>query len=125
MPQLTVRGIDKNVLITISKPLLKDMAQVCGCGTDNFTIDRLEVTATGEEGVAAVYPFIEVAWFERGRHVRDELARTITMHVRSAGVEELEIAFKVYREDGYYINGVSCAAGTGFEPGKQFGYNSK
>ncbi|WP_245585945.1 DUF1904 family protein [Paenibacillus pinihumi] len=109
LPQLTVRGIDKDVLAVISKPLLQEMAQVCGCGTDNFTIDCLQVTAIGEEGVTGVYPFIEVAWFERGREVRDVLARTITSHIQAAGIQELEIAFKVYQEDGYYINGVSCA----------------
>jgi hypothetical protein len=42
--------------------------------------------------------------------VRDRFAAAVTRHVRQAGVAEVEVAFKVYREDAYYVNGVSCAA---------------
>ncbi|WP_248930816.1 DUF1904 family protein [Paenibacillus hamazuiensis] len=108
MPQLTVRGIGEAVMASISKPLVEELARVCGCGTDNFTIDCLRVASVFGGQAAETYPFIEVAWFERGGEVRDRFAEALTRHVRQAGVAEVEIAFKVYKEDAYYINGKPC-----------------
>lgn len=109
MPQLTVRGVEASVIAQVSAALLEDMAQLCECGTDNFTIDCLQLTAVGADGVGVVFPFVEVAWFERGREVRDQLARCIASHLSEAGIQEVEIAFKVYEQGSYYINGRSCA----------------
>ncbi|MFC3341809.1 DUF1904 family protein [Paenibacillus abyssi] len=108
MPQLTVRGIEANTMMAISRPLIEELAAVCECGTDNFTVDCLSVTSVFDGERADTYPFIEVAWFERGREVRDRLAEAVTRHIRLAGIAEVEIAFKVYREDAYYINGIPC-----------------
>ncbi|TDG00223.1 DUF1904 family protein [Paenibacillus piri] len=108
MPQLTIRGISPERISMISKSLVEELALICECGTDNFTLDCIQtVSLFNGEGVGT-YPFIEVAWFERGPETRDRVARSLTEHVRLAGVHELEIAFKVYSEDGYYINGTRC-----------------
>jgi hypothetical protein len=98
-------------MMTISGALLEELAAICGCGTDNFTIDCLTVASVFGGRPAATYPFIEVAWFERGREVRDRFAAAVTRHVRHDGVAEVEVAFKVYREDAYYVNGTNCAEG--------------
>jgi len=109
MPQLTVRGIDISVMKAVSAALLEELAAICECGTDNFTIDCLLTASVFDGKKVDTFPFVEIAWFERGTPTRDRVADAVARHVRSAGVAEVEIAFKVYREDAYYINGISCA----------------
>ncbi|MFH5181368.1 DUF1904 family protein [Paenibacillus sp. TAB 01] len=108
MPQLTVRGISADQLSKISLSLVEELARICECGTDNFTLDCLQVQSVFGGEKADTYPFIEVAWFERGTETRDRFAQALTQHIRALGVEEVEVAFKVYSEDGYYINGTRC-----------------
>lgn len=109
MPQLTIRGVEAELAAAVSKSLVEELAAICGCGTDNFTIDCLSVTSVFDGKAVQTFPFVEVAWFDRGRGVRDRFAEAVTRHLRRAGVEELEIAFTQYAEDAYYIDGVSCA----------------
>ena len=110
MPQLTIRGIEPHTAAAIAVPLVQELALVCACGTDNFTLDILQVTTVSVTGgqPTDTYPFIEVAWFERGQAVRDRFAETVTRHLRQGGVSEVEIAFKVYAEAAYYVNGEPC-----------------
>ncbi|MFC0212183.1 DUF1904 family protein [Paenibacillus chartarius] len=110
MPQLTVRGIDVETMRRVSTALVQELAEVCGCGTDNFTLDCMSTSSVFDGAAAATYPFIEAAWFDRGREVRDRFAEAVTRHLREAGVAELEVAFKVYREDSYYVNGKAFAS---------------
>jgi len=105
VPQLNVKGISAEAMRTISTALIDDLASICECGTDNFTIDCLQVTSVFGGETVPTFPFIEVAWFERGQDTRDRVAAAITKHIRSLGVAEIEIAFVVYREDSYYANG--------------------
>ncbi|CAM4487623.1 DUF1904 family protein [Paenibacillus tarimensis] len=109
MPQLTVRGIPSSLMAAISLPLVEELAILCECGTDNFTVDCIETASVMGGKRVDTFPFIEVAWFDRGRDVRDRFAEAISRHARLAGVAELEIAFKVYQPDAYYINGKSCS----------------
>ncbi|RAP74962.1 DUF1904 family protein [Paenibacillus montanisoli] len=108
MPQLSVRGVETSVLAKVSGQLIEDMARICSCGTDNFTIDALQTVSVFGGGTAPTYPFVEIAWFDRGQAVQDELARAVTAHLNGAGVAEVEVAFKVYKESAYYINGRVC-----------------
>ncbi|MBD2846944.1 DUF1904 family protein [Paenibacillus sp. IB182496] len=110
MPQLTVRGVAPDMLIAASEALVRELADICACGTDNFTLDWLQTVSAIAGKRAATYPFVEVAWFERGAQTRDRMAEAITRHLLAVGVQEIEVAFKVYREDGYYVNGVRCDA---------------
>lgn len=106
MPHLTIRGIDSERVIAVSEALVRQLANICLCDTDNFTFNCLETISAMDGKQVETYPFIEVAWFERGTQIRDLLAETITRHFMTAGVQEIEIAFKVYSPEGYYINGV-------------------
>lgn len=110
MPQLTVRGVSSETLVQVSRELIEELAQICECGTDNFTLDYLPVVSVFGGEVVQTYPFVEVAWFERGQVVQDKLAAALTCHLQQAGVAEVEVAFKVYRETAYYINGRACGA---------------
>lgn len=105
MPHMIVRGISVPQIQSISTALIDELAEVCSCGTDNFMLECLATVSLFEGKQAATYPFIEVAWFERGQDKRDEYAKVLAKHVLSLGIHEVEIAFRVYREDSYYVNG--------------------
>jgi hypothetical protein len=109
MPQLLVRGLSVPQMCAISKPLIEQLADICACGTDNFIIEVIHSTAILDDQVVPSFPFIEVAWFERGATVRNRFAQIVTEHVRSLGIAEVEVAFRTYREDNYYINGAPCS----------------
>ncbi|CAH1225628.1 hypothetical protein PAECIP111893_05281 [Paenibacillus plantiphilus] len=108
MPQLLVRGIDSEAMARISRSLVTELAEICECGADNFTIDCLAAQSVYDGELVPTYPFIEVGWFERGSLVRDRFAAALTRHVLSLGIAEVELAFKVYQESAYYINGKPC-----------------
>lgn len=105
MPHLVVRGIRPEQMAAISVPLVEELAAICECGTDNFTIECLHTTAVFGGSIVESFPFIEVGWFERGQETRDRFAQAVTRHVLSLGIPEVEVAFVAYREDSYYANG--------------------
>ncbi|WP_042352121.1 DUF1904 family protein [Bacillus massiliigorillae] len=109
MPQIMIRGISVDQVKQISQPLVEELAEICSCGTDNFTLEIPQATYICNGDEIAMYPFIEVKWFERGQEIRDQFAQAITKQVLSLGLEEIEVAFLTYEEDAYYINGESCA----------------
>ncbi|WP_219835518.1 DUF1904 family protein [Paenibacillus sp. R14(2021)] len=105
MPQLTMRGINVSEVMKISTALVEELAQICKCSKDNFTIDCLTTTSIFDGAAIPTYPFVEVAWFDRGQAVQDGVAGAITNHLLLTGIPEVEVAFKVYRETHYYANG--------------------
>jgi Domain of unknown function (DUF1904). len=108
MPNLLFRGVEADKLRRIGEPLAAELADICGCGADNFTMDVM-LTATVYGGLdGRSYPFVEIGWFERGQSVRDRVAEAVAGQLRSIGVEECEMVFRAYREDHYYINGKPC-----------------
>ncbi|WP_442602234.1 DUF1904 family protein [Paenibacillus sp. KN14-4R] len=109
MPHILVRGIQVEQMCEISTPLVTELAELCECDTDNFMIEILQTTSVFGGKIVETYPFIEVAWFERGKEVRDSFAEIVTKHVRSLDIPEVEIAFTTFQESSYYINGVSCS----------------
>lgn len=105
MPLLVVRGIDANQMKTISTSLVEKLASICECDINNFTIECLHTTAVFGGEIVDSFPFIEVAWFDRGQVVKDHFAKAVSDSVMSLGIKEFEMAFTAYREDSYYING--------------------
>lgn len=105
MPRLTVYGIAPEQLCRISAALVEELAVLCECSTDNFTIEQVHTTSIFAGQVVASYPFVEVAWFDRGTETRDRFAVILAMHIQSLGIPEVETAFVTYREDSYYLNG--------------------
>ncbi|WP_141500533.1 DUF1904 family protein [Paenibacillus luteus] len=110
MPHLIFRGVPADKLHTISLPLANELAVICECGTDNFTMACLHTTNVfGNEAGDPDFAFIEVGWFERGQQVRNRFAQAVTAYVAELGIPEIEIVFHAYREDSYYINGEPVA----------------
>lgn len=109
MPHLFIRGITVEQVKTISPPLVQELADLCACGTDNFTLEVVHSTFVFDGKEVPGYPFIEVKWFDRGQEIRDTFAIIVTKHVQSLGIPEVEVAFSTFKESDYYFNGKSFA----------------
>lgn len=106
MPHLFIRGVDPDSLASVSEPLIGELAAIFDCPPDHILLECLHTTAVFAGKRVASYPFVEVNWFERGTETRDAAAACIDRHMRTAlGIEEMEIAFRVYSPDAYYANG--------------------
>ncbi len=110
MPHLLIRGVSPDQIRTISEPLIEELAKLFQCPPDHILLECLHTTAIFHGETVPSFPFIEVNWFDRGQEVRDQAAYCIDRHVRSLGIAELEIAFKIYEANGYYANGVKLTA---------------
>lgn len=110
MPHLLIRGIAPDQIRTISKPLTEELAAICSCPEGDFMLECLHTTAIAGCEFAPSYPFIEIAWFDRGLEAQDRFAEAVDRHVRQGlGLPELEVAFRVYRARDYYSGGRSFA----------------
>lgn len=108
MPHLMIRGVPAERLQAVALPMVKQLAELCECGTDNFTLNCLNtIPIIVESPDNSSFAFIEVGWFERGQEVRDRFAQIITQTILELDILEVEVAFTTYREDGYYINGTA------------------
>lgn len=105
MPQLIFQGITVDQVKTISSALIEELAELCQCELDNFSLEVPQSIFIFNKKEISSFPFIEVKWFERGQEVRDEFASIISKHVHSLGIPEVEVAFSVFAETSYYCNG--------------------
>lgn len=107
MPQLTIRGIRPEAVAAVSQAMCGELAGACGCPAEDFTLDVLQVVSVWGGAHTATFPFVEIAWFDRGRDVRNRVAEIVDRHLRQGpqGVAELEIAFKSYEKDAYFAQG--------------------
>jgi hypothetical protein len=107
MPRLTFRGVSVEQVCGMSESLVEQLAAICECDTDNFTLECVQHPAIFGGKIVPAYPFVEVAWFERGDQIRDAVAMAVTSHVLGLGLPEVEVAFTTYSKDAYYSNGTS------------------
>lgn len=105
MPHLIIRGVSTEQVKSISKPLVQELAELCVCGTENFTLEIVHSTFIFDGDEVPGYPLIEVKWFDRGQEVQDQFARIVSNHVQSLGIPEVEVAFSTFLESAYYLNG--------------------
>ncbi|WP_027308999.1 DUF1904 domain-containing protein [Caloramator sp. ALD01] len=106
MPHLRFKGVEKETVKTISKDLVDNLQEIIGCPRDYFVLEVVnsDFIFDGEE--VKMYPFIEVAWFDRGSEVQDKVAKKITEKVKDAtGAETVDVVFVKYKENRYYENG--------------------
>lgn len=105
MPQLKIRGIEAEKVCKISKELIDELTEIVGCSRDYFTIECIKTTSIFDGEIVTTYPFIEVAWFDRGQDVQDKVAKVLTKYINILGVQDLDIAFTIFTENRYYENG--------------------
>ena len=106
MPQIKIRGINENDICKISEKKINDLGEAVKCPRDYFEIECIKSVAIRDGKIADVYPFVEVAWFDRGQEVQDIVARIITDSIRNnLDVESMDLAFTVFEKEKYYENG--------------------
>jgi hypothetical protein len=110
MPLLIIRGVSVDQVKTISSSLVQELADLCVCGSDNFTLEVVQSIYVFDGDEVQGYPLIEVKWFERGQEIQNQFATIITKHIQSLGIPEVEVAFSTFLESAYYLNGKSFAS---------------
>ena len=110
MPHLFIRGVSIDQVKTISPSLVQDLADLCACGTDNFTLEIVNSTYVYDGKEVPCHPLIEVKWFERGQEIQDQFAEIITKYLQTLEILEVEVAFSTFQESAYYLNGKSFAS---------------
>lgn len=105
MPQIKVRGISPEKLCKINNQLIDELVEIVQCPRDYFELEYIQSIAIRDGNIDEAYPFIEVAWFDRGLEVQDKVAKAITKHMLSAGEEAVDIAFTTFEKRSYYENG--------------------
>jgi len=106
MPQIKIRGIHENDICKISEKMIYELVEAVKCPRDYFEIECIKSVAIRNGQLAEVYPFVEVAWFDRGQEVQDIVANIITDSIRNnLDVESMDLAFTVFEKEKYYENG--------------------
>lgn len=106
MPQIKVRGISSEDMCKISEKMIDELVEAVKCPRDYFEIECISSTAVRNGKIEPVYPFVEVAWFDRGQEVQDIVAKIITNSIReNLNIESMDLAFTVFEKEKYYENG--------------------
>ena len=75
MPQIKVRGINENDICKISEKMVDELVEAVKCPRDYFEIECIKSVAIRDGKIADVYPFVEVAWFDRGKKFKTQLPK--------------------------------------------------
>lgn len=105
MPQIKIRGIAVEQVQSISKELVNELQQVIGCPEEDLTLEWIPATTIANGHIVAGYPFVEVAWFDRGQEIQNRVAKSITRFIQKTGHENVDIMFTVFEKNRYYENG--------------------
>ncbi|GAB6181414.1 DUF1904 domain-containing protein [Desulfotomaculum defluvii] len=105
MPQIIIRGIELEIVKTMSIDLLMGLHRIIGCPLDDLTLECNTSTFVKNGALDKGYPFVEVAWFDRGQTVQDQVAKEITAHIQRAGYSNIDIMFTTLEKIKYYENG--------------------
>lgn len=105
MPILTFRAVKQDEIIKISKELIDELEQLLNCPRDYFTIELRNSTFIKDGKLCSGYPIVDVAWFDRGQELQDEVAKIINKHIKEFGYETVDIIFHKLNEEAYYENG--------------------
>jgi hypothetical protein len=105
MPQISMRGIETEKVKSISKEMVDALEALLECPRDYFSIECVNTTFIKDGSITVGYPFIEIAWFDRGQELQDRVAEVITKYVQSTGYENVDVVFRVLEKNKYYENG--------------------
>lgn len=105
MPQIRFRGLNSKDVKAISKELVNNLTNIIGCPRNYFILEVVNSTFIHDGSEVDGYPFVEVAWFDRGQEIRDKTAVEITRAVKAVIDGDVDVAFINYKEDSYYENG--------------------
>jgi hypothetical protein len=105
MPQLKMTGVEVNDICKISVALVQEMQKLLECPKNYFTLECVDSTYIMDGEIVKACPTVEVAWFDRGQEVQDNMAKIITKYIYLAGYKDVDVIFTVLEEKRYYENG--------------------
>ena len=95
-----------NAVKIFNEKMVDELVEAVKCPRDYFEIECIKSVAIRDGKIADVYPFVEVAWFDRGQEVQDIVAKIITNNIReNLNIESMDLAFTVFEKEKYYENG--------------------
>lgn len=105
MPQIKMRGIEIDPIRKLSKQLIDELAVLTQSPRDDFTLELINSTFVLDGEIVPGYPFVEIAWFDRGQEIQDKAAQTISKLINEAGYPSVDIMFTILEKSRYYENG--------------------
>jgi hypothetical protein len=105
MPQVKIKGVEEKEICLVSKELVDELQELLQCPRNYFVLERINSTFIMDGNYVKAYPIIEVAWFDRGQELQDEVAKIITKHIQNLGYTEVDVIFTLLEEKNYYENG--------------------
>lgn len=105
MPQIKMRGIEIDPIRKLSKQLIDELAVLTQSPRDDFTLELINSTFVLDGEIVQGYPFVEIAWFDRGQEIQDKAAQTISQLINEAGYPSVDIMFTILEKSRYYENG--------------------
>ncbi|MHB8075358.1 DUF1904 domain-containing protein [Desulfosporosinus fructosivorans] len=102
MPQIKMRGIEIEIIRKLSKQLIDELAVLTQSPRDYFTLEVIHSTFIMDGDVASGYPFVEIAWFDRGQDIQDQVAHTISRLLNEGGCSSVDIMFTILEKPRYY-----------------------
>lgn len=104
MPMLRIRGIQLSKIKQVSTQLVEELAHIIECPKDYLTLECIHSTFISEGEEVEPPALVEVAWFDRGQAVQDQVAQCITKYL-GEGLSCFEVYFITLKENQYYENG--------------------
>lgn len=105
MPQIKMRGIEIDLIQKLSKQLIHELAVITQSPRDDFTLELINSTFVLDGEIVQGYPFVEIAWFDRGQEIQDKVAQTISQLINEADYPSVDIMFTILEKSRYYENG--------------------
>ncbi|WP_407313931.1 DUF1904 domain-containing protein [Desulfosporosinus sp. SB140] len=105
MPQIKIRGIETTAVCKLSKQLIDELEALTQSPRDYFTLEVIHSTFVMDGEIAQGYPFVEIAWFDRGQEIQDQVALAVSQVLNRAGYPNVDIMFTVLERTHYYENG--------------------
>jgi hypothetical protein len=100
-----MRGVDLEKVCAVSETMIDVLEKIIECPRDYFTIEWIPSTFVCDGSIVQGYPFVEVAWFDRGQEIQDQVAREITRVIHEIGYSSVEVSFLALEKRSYYENG--------------------
>ncbi|MDP4160835.1 MAG: DUF1904 domain-containing protein [Bacillota bacterium] len=104
MPQIKIRGLETETVCKLSKQLIDELELITQSPRDFFTIEVIHSTFVMDGDVIKGYPFVEIAWFDRGQEIQDQVAQAVYRLINEAGYSNVDIMFTILERTRYYEN---------------------
>lgn len=105
MPQIKLRGIELDIVRKLSKQLIDELSVLTQSPRDYFTLEVIHTTFVMDGEIVPGYPFVEIAWFDRGQEIQDQAAKAVSCLLNQTGYPSVDIMFTVLEKPRYYENG--------------------